>query len=216
MDSFFRRLVVLWIFGQVCCFEAGAEVVVDINEPNHLKLRFEKIPIVVSDPGSVERLTLDLRFPSVDSPWQGLEFRALPEAGVGYRASILATPTVRLGSTDFRVSDSRFDVFGKLPISGESVLAQSWLPEIGILPAEGDVGPVQYIWDVNHSVGAGFGLFGTLEAFVIPEPGLGGLVLLGVLVVSAVGTRDGGKKLARVGKNSRNLAIAEKPKGGVS
>lgn len=178
------------------CFWVGlfgtcAEVVVDVNESDHLKLRFEKIPVVVGDPGSVEGLKLDLRFPSGASPWEGLEFRSLPEAGAGYRASIVLSPDRRAGEADFRVADARFDVFGRLPISGEAVLAQTWLLEEGLLPAEGDGGPVQYIWDVSHSVGAGFGLFGTFEAFVIPEPTVGALAGIGgiVWVISAVGRR---------------------------
>ncbi len=166
---------------------ARAEVTVDINEPGHLKLRFEQLPVLVDDPGSLVTVPLNLAFPDPQASWRGLEFGALAPGGTGYRASGISAEGGRVAVAEFRLDDATFNPLARLPISGDPVLAQIWAPVSGGLAGSEGTDPIVYTWDVNQSVGAGFGLFGTFEAFVVPEPRLGLLLVLGAALVTLAG-----------------------------
>lgn len=161
---------------------AGADVVLDVNDGQNLKLRFEKIPVLIQDTASKVTLDLDLAFPGAGGPWRGIEFESLPVAGTGYRASVVAVDGQRIAVADFALTEAGFDPLARLPISGEPVLAQVWGPVEGVLPGDGGTEGLAYVWEVNQSVGAGFGLFGSLEARVVPEPGVVALALMGAAV----------------------------------
>ena len=187
---------------------AGADVVLDVNDGQHLKLRFEKIPVLIQDTASKVTLDLGLAFPGEGGPWRGIEFESLPVAGTGYRASVVAVDGRRIAVADFALTEAGFDPLARLPISGEPVLAQAWGPVDGVLPADGGTEGLGYVWEVNQSVGAGFGLFGSLEARVVPEPGAGALALMGALVGGTFARRKRKAGYVQGGQKQRDAGTA--------
>ncbi|MGE3308645.1 MAG: hypothetical protein AB7O66_01655 [Limisphaerales bacterium] len=208
MYGLFRIPVILAVFcGQALVLQPGvqASVAVDINEAGHLKLRFEQLPVLVGDPGSLVTVPLDVVFPGSESPWRGLEFGSLSPGGTGYRAMAISGGGVELAVAEFRLDDATFNPLATLPISGDPGLAQVWAPVSGMVTESEGTAPIAYTWDVNQSVGAGFGLFGTFEAFVVPEPRVGLLLGMGVGLGVGLWVAQG----CRLGRGRRSGGRAE-------